>query len=124
MPFDLVYVLYNACARAKQELLDELKRWFLDGAEELWPIALGSISLRKSPCIRKKCSACASGKGHLSYALSGYQGKRRFSIYVPDELAPEVQKAIENGRQLQELMKEAGLRYIKARKRRGRKEKK
>jgi hypothetical protein len=35
---------------------------------------------------------------------------------VPDELAPEVQKAIENGRQLQELMKEAGLRYVKARK--------
>jgi len=55
-------------------------------------------------------------KGHLSYALSGYRGKRRFAIYVPDELAPEVQKAIENGRQLQELMKEAGLRYVKARK--------
>jgi hypothetical protein len=35
---------------------------------------------------------------------------------VPDELAPEVQKAIENGRQVQELMKEAGLRYVKARK--------
>ena len=103
--------------RSKQKLLDELKRWFIDGAEELWPIALGSLSLRKSPCIRKQCSACASGHGHLSYALSGYQGKRRFSIYVPDELAPEVEKAIENGRQLQELMKEAGLRYIKERKR-------
>ncbi len=35
---------------------------------------------------------------------------------MPDELVPEVQKAIENGRQLQELMKEAGLRYVKARK--------
>ena len=103
--------------RSNQALLDELKRWFLDGAEELWPIALGSLSLRKSPCIRKQCSACASGHGHLSYALSGYQGKRRFSIYVPDELAPEIEKAIENGRQLQELMKEAGLRYIKGRKR-------
>jgi nicotinic acid mononucleotide adenylyltransferase len=32
-------------------------------------------------------------------------------------LAPEIEKAIENGRQLQELMKEAGLRYIKERKR-------
>ena len=83
----------------------------------MWPVALGSLSLRKSPCIRKNCSACASGKNHLSYALSGYQGKRRFSIYVPDELAPEVQNAIENGRQLQALMKEAGLRYVKARKR-------
>jgi hypothetical protein len=53
----------------------------------------------------------------LSYELSGHQGKPRFSIYVPDELAPEVEKAIENGRQLQGLMKEAGLRYIKERKR-------
>lgn len=95
----------------------ELKQWFAKAAKRLWPIALGSLSLRKSPCIRKNCSACASGKGHLSYALSGYQGKRRYSIYVPDELAPEVQKAIENGRQLQDLMKEAGLRYVKARKR-------
>jgi len=109
----------------KQELPQDVLRWFEKATKSLWPIALGSISLRKSPCIRKNCSACASGKGHLSYALSGYQGNRRFAIYVPDELAPEVQKAIENGRQLQELMKEAGLRYVKARKQeRGLREKK
>jgi len=54
--------------------------------------------------------------GHSSYALSGYRGDQRFSIYVPDELAPDVQMAVENGRQLQELMKEAGLRYVRARK--------
>jgi molybdopterin-guanine dinucleotide biosynthesis protein A len=101
----------------KKEVPQELREWFAKATKRLWPIALGSLSLRKSPCIRKNCSACASGKGHLSYALSGYQGKRRFSIYVPDELAPEVQTAIENGRQLQDLMKEAGLRYVKARKR-------
>ncbi len=53
---------------------------------------------------------------HSSYALSGYRGDRRFSIYVPEELAPDVQTAVENGRQLQELMKEAGLRYVRARK--------
>jgi hypothetical protein len=77
---------------------------------------LGSISLRRSPCIRKNCSACASGQGHSSYALSGYRGKRRFSIYVPEDLAPEIAKAVENGHQLQELMKEAGLRFVLARK--------
>ena len=43
---------------------------------------------------------------------------------MPDELAPEVQKAIENGRQLQDLMKEAGLRYVKARKRGGKRRRK
>ncbi len=79
-------------------------------------MALGSVSLRKSPCVREKCSACQSGVGHSSYALSGYQGDRRFSVYVPDELAPDIEAAIKRGRQLQELIKEAGLRYVRAQK--------
>jgi hypothetical protein len=99
----------------KTETPEEVRRWFLNAIQKLWPIAGGSISLRKSPCIRKNCSACASGAGHSSYALSGYRGSR-FSIYVPDQLAPEIHKAVENGRALQDLMKEAGLRYVRARK--------
>jgi len=101
---------------AKDETPEEIKRWFSDAIQKLWPVAMGSISLRKSPCIRENCSACASGIGHSSYALSGYRGDQRFSIYVPEELAPDIEKAIENGRQLQELVKEAGLRYVRARK--------
>ena len=72
---------------AKNETPEEINRWFLNAIQKLWPIAMGSISLRKSPCIRENCSACASGIGHSSYALSGYRGNRRFSVYVPDELA-------------------------------------
>src|SRR5229473_2315628 len=98
------------------ETPEQVRRWFLRAIQGLWPIAGGSISLRKSPCIRKNCSACASGVGHSSYALSGYRGSRRFSVYVPDELTPEIQRAVENGRALQNLMKEAGLRYVRARK--------
>jgi len=98
------------------ETPEEVRRWFLNAIQKLWPIAGGSISLRKSPCIRENCSACASGVGHSSYALSGYRGNRRFSVYVPDQLAPEIQKAVETGRELQDLMKEAGLRYVRARK--------
>ena len=98
------------------ETPEQVRRWFLRAIQGLWPVAGGSISLRKSPCIRENCSACASGVGHSSYALSGYRGDRRFSIYVPEELAPDVRTAVENGRQLQELMKEAGLRYVRARK--------
>ena len=101
---------------AKSETPEEVRRWFLNAIQKLWPIAGGSISLRKSPCIRENCSACASGVGHSSYALSGYRGNRRFSVYVPDQLAPEIQKAVETGRELQDLMKEAGLRYVRARK--------
>src|SRR5438552_7833363 len=101
----------------KAETTDEVRRWFLNAIQKLWPIAGGSVSLRKSPCIRENCSACASGKGHSSYALSGYRGNRRFSIYVPDGLAPTIEEAIENGRRLQDLIKEAGARYLRAQKR-------
>jgi hypothetical protein len=109
-------VLYNTYKMPKHETTEDVQRWFSKAIQRLWPVALGSISLRKSPCIRENCSACESGIGHSSYALSGYRGEQRFSIYVPDELAPDIEKAIENGRQIQELVKEAGLRYVRARK--------
>ena len=109
-------MLYNTCAMAKHETPEDVQRWFSRAIQRLWPVALGSISLRKSPCIRENCSACESGVGHSSYALSGYRGDQRFSIYVPEELAPDIEKAVENGRQLQELVKEAGLRYVRAQK--------
>ena len=77
-------------------------------------MAIGSLSLRKSPCIRKSCRLCQSGQGHSSYALYGRTGRRRFSIYVPDDLAGDLEQAIRNGRELQKLMTEAGRRYTLA----------
>jgi hypothetical protein len=99
---------------AKQETTKEVKDWFQATIRNVWPIAIGSLSLRKSPCIREQCRLCETGVGHSSYALYGRKGKRRFSVYVPDELAPELERAIENGRHLQELMMEAGHRYALA----------
>ena len=99
-----------------------LRGWFFEAVRKHWPVATGSLSLRKGPCIRENCQACASGKGHSSYALYGRREGRRFSIYVPEELVPEVRAAIQNGRQLQELINEAGVRYVRAlKKRRSRK---
>lgn len=91
-----------------------LRRWFFETAQQLWPVATGSLSLRRSPCIRENCSVCASGERHSSYALYGRHEGRRFSIYVPEELVPDVRAAIQNGRQLQELINEAGVRYVTA----------
>jgi hypothetical protein len=51
----------------------EVQRWFIQAAQELWPVAVGSLSLRKTPCIRSKCVMCASGQGHSSYVLYGGQ---------------------------------------------------
>jgi len=99
---------------ARRDTPGQVKRWFQDTVREIWPVAMGSLSLRKSPCIREHCRRCESGEGHSSYALYGRQGKRRFSIYVPDEFAPELERAIGNGRQVYELMVEAGRRYVMA----------
>src|SRR5215813_615869 len=75
---------------------EDVRRWFLRQISELWPLAIGSLSLRTGPCIRENCSACQRGKGHASYALYGRQKNRRFSVYV------------------QKLIGEAGLRYTAA----------
>jgi len=42
---------------------------------------------------------------------------RRVTVYVPEELVPEVQRSLDNGRALQELLQQAAPRYIKALKR-------
>jgi hypothetical protein len=101
----------------KTESTADVRSWFAGVIRDLWPVAVGSLSLRKGPCIRPNCPACASGEGHSSYALYGRHGKRRFSIYVPERLVPEVHAAIQNGRRLQELINEAGVRYVNALKR-------
>jgi hypothetical protein len=35
-------------------------------------------------------------------------------MYIPDDLAKEIQVAINNGRDLRQLVNEAGRRYVKA----------
>ena len=78
---------------------------------------LGSLSLRRSRCIRENCPACLSGEQHRSYVLYGRANERRVSVYVPQELVTEVQRALNNGRARQYLLHQAAPRYIKALKR-------
>ena len=111
------YVGIESHVRTKPESPDEIKQWLLKAVARLWPVAAGSISLRRSPCIRQHCSACDSGEGHPAYVLYGRRRAKRFSLYVPDELAGKVQKAIGNGRLLEEMIIEAGQRYTRALKR-------
>ncbi len=96
---------------------EEVRSWFIKALRQLWPVATGSLSLRRGRCIRPNCPTCASGKLHSSYALYGRRGKRRFSLYVPNRIVPAVRKAIRHGRRLQELINEAGVRYVRALKR-------
>ena len=98
----------------KRETPDDVRSWFIKALGQMWPVAIGSLALRRGRCIRPNCPACASGKLHTNYALYGRRGSRRFSMYVPERLVSEVRKAIRNGRRLHELINEAGIRYMTA----------
>lgn len=101
----------------KNETPEDVKRWFASSIASLWPVAEGSLSLRRCPCIRKGCPACARGEGHPSYVLYARRAGKRVSVYVPEDLAPQIDRAVENGRRLQQLISETGVRYTQAVKR-------
>jgi hypothetical protein len=99
---------------AKTETLADVEQWFRKQTTGLWPAALGSLSLRRSPCVREHCAACRSGQQHASHVLYGRIKGRRFAIYIPEKLAPELRRCLDNGRALQELLYQSALRYTKA----------
>src|SRR6266540_5086541 len=101
----------------KSESPSDVTGWLAGRSAGIWPAALGSLSLRRSPCIRENCPACLSGDQHRSYVLYGRLKGRRFAVYVPEELVPEVRRCLDNGRALQELLFQAAPRYVKALKR-------
>ncbi len=95
----------------------DVAHWLRSETANLWPALLGSLSLRRSRCIRKNCPACQSGEQHQSYVLYGRANVCRVAVYVPEELVPEVRRSLDNGRALQDLLHQAAPRYIKALKR-------
>jgi uncharacterized protein DUF6788 len=99
---------------AAPETPADVRRWFLAQVEALWPVAGGSVSLRKSPCVRPRCAACAAGEQHASYVLYARRGGRRVTRYVPDAIAAQLERAVHNGRTLHDLIVEAGERYLRA----------
>jgi hypothetical protein len=101
----------------KNESPSDIARWLERQSTGFWPAILGSLSLRRAPCIRKNCPACRSGEQHQSWVLYGRVKERRFSVYVPANLVPEIQRCLDNGRALQEMLFEAAPRYVKALKR-------
>jgi hypothetical protein len=101
-------------SKPKSESLADVQRWMQQQSANLWPAVLGSLSFRRSPCIRPNCPACLSGEKHPSYVLYGRQQGRRFSLYVPEELVPQVQRWLDNGRALQELLYQAASRNLQA----------
>jgi hypothetical protein len=93
---------------------EDVRKWFLKEVEKLWPLAGGSLSLRKNRCIRPNCPVCRSGEGHPAYALHTRLQGRQTSLYVPDELVEKVEVAVQNRKKLQQLLVEVGRRYVNA----------
>ncbi len=98
----------------RSSLSSEVQKWFEQEVSELWPAALGSMSLRRSPCVRERCTACESGEQHRSYVLYTRVHGRRHAVYVPKELVSELEAVLERGRELEALLHEAAVRYAKA----------
>lgn len=92
----------------------DVQRWFQTHVAGLWPAALGSLSLRRSPCVREHCRACRAGDQHTSHVVYGRVKGRRFALYIPEALVPEVRRGLDHGRALQDLLAQAALRYIRA----------
>jgi hypothetical protein len=103
--------------RSKTDSPADVISWMESEVASLWPALLGSLSYRRTRCMQPNCAACQSGEQHRSYVLYGRHEGRRFAIYVPDDLIDEVRRAVDNGRALQDLLMQAGPRYVKALKR-------
>jgi hypothetical protein len=103
--------------RSKTDTPADVISWMKSEAASLWPAVLGSLSYRRTRCTQANCTACQSGEQHRSYVLYGRHEGRRFAIYVPEDLIDEVRRAVDNGRALQDLLMQAGPRYVEALKR-------
>lgn len=98
----------------KNESAADVERWLQEQSAGLWPAALGSLSFRRAPCVRENCQACLKGEQHPSHVLYCRIKGRRLAVYIPEELVPLIERSLENGRALQELLYEAARRYAHA----------
>ncbi|HOW80591.1 MAG TPA: hypothetical protein PK406_14195 [Verrucomicrobiota bacterium] len=73
-----------------------------------WPALKGSLALVYKPCIRPHCRACASGKKHPNWLLAFSDQGRRRCLYVPALLVPALQRALRNGRRIEQLLHQMG----------------
>ena len=80
----------------------------------LLPAAKGSLALVHKPCIRPNCQTCAQGKKHPNYLLSFTEKGRRRCLYVPKPMVPALEKALENGRQIEDLLYAMGPALLKS----------
>jgi hypothetical protein len=87
---------------------------FLDELAALWPLAKGSLTEVRKPCIRPNCPACKDGRKHKALFFSFPKGGKRVCRYVPAELAPILRQALANGRFLEKRLAQLGEALLEA----------
>ncbi len=97
----------------KSKHIRDQKESFLKEIKRNWPVATGSLTHVRKPCIYKNCRACQEGIKHPAafYSWSDENQKRK-CMYVPIALVPVLTKAIENGREVERRMRELGVALI------------
>lgn len=105
-------MLYSLLVKHKN-VPSSLQQAFLDQLRPLWPALKGSLALVHKPCIRPNCPACARGDKHPNYLLAFTQKGRRRCLYVPQAMVPVLQRALDNGRRIEQLLYELGPALLK-----------
>ena len=97
----------------KQKVLvnDDLGKLLVQ-VQKLWPAAKGSVAAIRKPCVRPACKACAEGRKHRAFILSYKEGTRRRCLYVPARQVEALREAIANGRKIEALLSQAGVRLV------------
>jgi hypothetical protein len=99
------------------------KARFLAEVSELWPVARGSLSYVRKPCVHPNCAACARGDKHPSWIFSIYQEGKQRCLYVPEDLVATLRQAIANGRKVEQLLVKCGASLVYEHRRRRRRKK-
>jgi hypothetical protein len=76
--------------------------------QSLWPVAKGSLSRVRKPCIRPACRACASGEKHPVWLYTFRLDGRRRCVYVAEAQVAALRQALANGRQVERLLCQCG----------------
>ena len=68
----------------------------------------GFATKTHSPCVRKGCRLCAEGRGHPKLIFTFRENGKLRGLYVRAAHEAALRAAIENGRELERLLVEAG----------------
>jgi hypothetical protein len=90
----------------------DAKAGFLAEVSKLWPVARGSLSHVRKPCVHPNCQACARGDKHPSWIFMVYHEGRQRCLYVPEDMVATLRQAITNGRKVEQLLAECGVALV------------